>query len=339
MGLLRNILIVIFINTSTSLVAFAQANLVINPGFEDTIPWESGEVSLQRMIPPWFAYQGSPDYLSKTYSLTDIYSHDSVFGLKYCTPHSGFGFVGEFLVDKISFGSQEYFGGKLYSSLKAGKRYCLQYYLKRTISVYGTENWASDGFGIYFSKDSFVSTGWETPPYAPQVKNPDGNVIYDTSWIAMSGSFIAEGGELYFIVGNFKDADQTTFDPPSPYASTYYFFDDFSVWYCDSSTITQIDIDPLLPGQHLPKDTAVENPDLPLIIPNLLSVYGNSTWQIGNLQPNTEVTMYNALGQLIFRSENYANELTADQLAAGMYFYEITPPQQEKQKGKLVVAR
>ncbi|MBS1659003.1 MAG: gliding motility-associated C-terminal domain-containing protein, partial [Bacteroidetes bacterium] len=78
---------------------------------------------------------------------------------------------------------------------------------------------------------------------------------------------------------------------------------------------------------------------LPLIIPNLLSAYGNSTWQIGNLPPKTEVMLYNALGQLVFRSENYANELTAAQLAAGMYFYEISPPQREEQKGKLVVIR
>ncbi len=317
----------------------AQQNLVINPGFEDTIPWESGEVSLQRMIPPWFAYQGSPDYLSKIYSLTDIYSHDSVFGLKYCTSHSGVGFVGEFLIDKISFGSQEYFGGKLYSSLKAGKRYCLQYYLKRTTSVYGTENWASDGFGIYFNQDSLISTGWETPPYTPQIKNPDGNVIYDTSWIAMSGSFIAEGGERYFIVGNFKDADQTTFDPPSPYASTYYFFDDFSVWYCDSTTITEIETDPLLPHQHLPPDTADGNPELPLIIPNLLSVYGNSTWQIGNLPPNTEVTLYNALGQLVYHTVDYANNLNAAGLAAGMYLYRISRAGKEDVIGKLVVVR
>ncbi|MBX7142042.1 MAG: T9SS type A sorting domain-containing protein [Chitinophagales bacterium] len=235
--------------------------------------------------------------------------------------------------------NQEYFSGKLVLPLKRGKKYCVEYYLKRGTAVYGVENWASDGFGIYFSQDSLVNDGCCLPPYTPQIKNPDGNVIYDTSWIAMSGSFIAEGGERYFIVGNFKDADQTTFDPPSPYASTYYFFDDFSVWYCDSTTITEIEIDPLLPHQHLPPDTADGNPELPLIIPNLLSVYGNSIWQIGNLQPNTEVTLYNALGQLVYHTVYYANNLHAAELAAGMYLYRISRADKEDVIGKLVVIR
>ena len=317
---------------------YAQQNLVVNPGFEDTIPFKGGIVCLETMIPPWTCWQITPDYYSTIYSISKVYTDDSVAGIRTLIPHSGYGFVGEGMAD-ATIPNQEYFSGKLVSPLKNGKKYCVEYYLKRGTAVYGVENWASDGFGIYFSQDSLVNDACCLPPYTPQIKNPDGNVIYDTSWIAMSGSFIAEGGERYFVVGNFKDADQTTFDPPSPYASTYYFFDDFSVWYCDSSTITEIEIDRLLPHQHLPPDTADGNPELPLIIPNLLSVYGNSIWQIGNLQPNTEVTMYNALGQLVYRSKNYMNELTAAQLAAGMYFYDITPPQREEQKGKLVVIR
>jgi hypothetical protein len=290
------------------------------------------------MIPPWNAWQSSPDYLSEIYSATHLNSNDSAFSKKYCTPHSGSGFVGEFMIVGGENG-QEYFGGMFNTSMKPGRRYCVQYFLKRALSVYGSENWASDGFGIYFSKDSIVSNGWGVPPYAPQIKNPDGNDIYDTSWIAMVGSFIAAGGERYFIVGNFKDADETVVDPPPPFGSTYYFFDDFSVWYCDSTTITEVEIDPMLPHQHLPPDTADQNPELPLIIPNLLSVYSNSTWQIGNLQPNTEVTLFNALGQLVYHTVDYANNLNAAGLAAGMYFYQVTPALSEKRKGKLVVIR
>jgi hypothetical protein len=78
---------------------------------------------------------------------------------------------------------------------------------------------------------------------------------------------------------------------------------------------------------------------LPLIIPNLLSVYGNSIWQIGNLLPNTEVALYNALGQLVYHTVNYANHLTAAELAAGMYLYRISRAAKEDVIGKLVVVR
>jgi hypothetical protein len=338
MVIIRKFFLLLWVKVLVIQGLFGQVNLVINPGFEDTIPFVQGPVALQSMIPPWFVYQPTPDYYNQMYSITAVFSRDSVAGVKTCIPHTGFGFVGAFLMVK-SVNGQEYFGGKLSSSMKSNRRYCIEYFLKRATPVYGTESWASDGFGIYFMKDSSTSAGWETPPYIPQIKNPDGNVIYDTTWIAMGGSFIAQGGERFFIVGNFKDADETVFDPPSQYASTYYFFDDFSVWYCDSTTITEVEIDPMLPHQHLPPDTADQNPELPLIIPNLLSDYGNSTWQIGNLPPHTEVTLYNALGQLVYHTVSYASNLNAAALAAGMYFYEVTPAGSERRRGKLVVIR
>jgi hypothetical protein len=315
----------------------AQNNLVVNGGFEDTIAFIPGLVVLQSMIPPWYNYQLTPDYYSLVYSFAKVYSFDSIIGYSAVAPHEGNGFVGMFMAIRET-GAQEYMGGELSKNLIAGRRYCTKFFLKRGVPIFGAPPYASDGFGIYFSKDTIDSAACCTPPYSPQIRNPYGNVIYDTTWIAMEGSFIAEGGERFFIVGNFKDADETVFDPASQYADTYYFFDDFSVWYCDSTTITEVEIDPMLPHQHLPPDT-VETPELPLIIPNLLSVYGNSTWQIGNLPPNTEVTLFNALGQLVYHSVNYANNLNAAGLAAGMYFYEVTPALSEKRKGKLVVIR
>jgi hypothetical protein len=108
---------------------------------------------------------------------------------------------------------------------------------------------------------------------------------------------------------------------------------------CDTVQLPVLDIDAQLPQQHWPVDTVEQAPELPLIIATLLSIYGNSTWQIGNLPQNSKVSLFNALGQLVYRSENYAHELTARQLAAGMYFYEITPPAADMQKGKLVVIR
>lgn len=328
----------VWANLASAQLVLGQVNLVCNPAFEDTIVFQSEFRLLELMIPPWSTWQSSPDYFSKLYSASKSYSVDSVAGIGSLIPRSGHGFIGALMANSYT-GDFEYFSGKLTSPLRPAKRYCVNYFIKRGILVYGTENWASDGFGIYFAKDSLVNDTCCLPPYTPQIKNPHGNVIYDTSWIAMSGSFIAEGGERYFIVGNFKDADQTTFDPPSPYASTYYFFDDFSVWYCDSTTITEVEIDPLLPHQHLPPDTVDGNPQLPLIIPNLLSVYGNSTWQIGNLQFNTEITLYNALGQLVYHTVNYANNLNAAELAAGMYIYRISRADKEDVIGKLVIVR
>ncbi|MBS1658388.1 MAG: gliding motility-associated C-terminal domain-containing protein [Bacteroidetes bacterium] len=306
----------------------------MNPSFEDTIPFGGigTEFTLSSYIKSWYAVQLSPDYFSTSYSISQWYSDTSGPYYSNVGAMDGSGNVGEFLYS-YDLDVHEYFGGSLSSPLQPGRKYCFEFYFKRATFKFHMVDYASDGLGAYFTKDSIrmPPSAYEPLPFVPQVRNPYGNVLFDTVWVPFTGEFIAQGGEKYFIVGNFRSGEETVVSPPPTIGSeTYYFFDDFSVWYCDSTTITEIEIDPGLPHQH---------PVLPLIIPNLLSAYGNSTWQIGNLPPKTEVMLYNALGQLVFRSENYANELTAAQLAAGMYFYEITPPQREMQKGKLVVVR
>ena len=314
-----------------------QQNLVLNPSFEDTIPFGGigTEFTLSSYINSWYAVQLSPDYFSTAYSIVKWQSDSVDPYFANLGAHLGHAYVGQIQYE-YQLGYEyhhEYFGGKLLKPLISNKKYCVEFFYKR--AYYGEYDYflSSDQLGIFFTVDSIKMppSAYEPLPFVPQVRNPYGNVLFDTVWVPFTGEFIAQGGEKYFIVGNFRSGEETVVSPPPTIGSeTYYFFDDFSVWYCDSTTITEIEIDPGLPHQH---------PVLPLIIPNLLSAYGNSTWQIGNLPPKTEVMLYNALGQLVFRSENYANELTAAQLAAGMYFYEISPPQREEQKGKLVVIR
>lgn len=68
-----------------------------------------------------------------------------------------------------------------------------------------------DGFGMYFSKDSIKHLRpTNFFQYKPQVSNPDGNIITDTAnYTLISGEFVAQGGEEYLTLGNFKTNNNT----------------------------------------------------------------------------------------------------------------------------------
>jgi hypothetical protein len=66
-------------------------------------------------------------------------------------------------------------------------------------------------------------------------------------------------------------------------------------------------------------------------------IYSGQTFFIRALEPNTQVSVYNALGQLIFTSTNYQNDLLADELSSGIYFYRMIPPDGLERNGKICV--
>ena len=130
---------------------------------------------------------------------------------------------------------REYIGGILSDTLKQGHEYCVSFY----VSVAEKLKYVVDGIGLFLSTDSAVDYTINTNlSFVPQISNPSGNIIYDTlNWVQISGTYIANGGEKYLTIGNFKDNANTLIDsinnnvPQSRYES-YLFIDDVSVIDC-----------------------------------------------------------------------------------------------------------
>jgi hypothetical protein len=122
-------------------------------------------------------------------------------------------------------------GGILLDTLRQGHEYCVSFY----VSVAEKCKYVTDGIGLYLSVDSAVDYTINTNlSFVPQISNPAGNIIYDTlNWVQISGTYIANGGEKYLTIGNFKDDANTMIDSTSSTGnSAYYFIDDVSVIDC-----------------------------------------------------------------------------------------------------------
>ena len=214
-------------------------NLVLNPSFEDTIACPT-TTAIPMQCEYWYtANIGSPDYFSEQ---PDIFCGTSPVPLSnagYQYARTGIAYVGlGTFVSSIfpnGINRREYIGGELSDTLKQGHEYCVSFY----ISVAEELKYVTDGIGLYLSIDSAVDYTINTNlPFVPQISNPSGNIIYDTlNWVQISGTYIANGGEKYFTIGNFKDDANTLIDsinnnvPQSRYVS-YLFIDDVSVIDC-----------------------------------------------------------------------------------------------------------
>ncbi|MBS1645192.1 MAG: T9SS type A sorting domain-containing protein [Bacteroidetes bacterium] len=129
---------------------------------------------------------------------------------------------------------RDYLQGKLSSTLKAGKQYCVSFY----VNLEEISGYAIADIGAYFDNGSIDTTqfcGIPQTQYTPQVVNKNGVITDTANWTKIEGSFIAKGNEQFITIGNFKDRLTTTtvtvpinnYNNGSP--TSIYLIDDVSV--------------------------------------------------------------------------------------------------------------
>lgn len=194
-------------------------NLVINPGLENYITCPGFGQFSNSYINNWSKPSwGSTDYYHT--SCVGINPNDQL-------PHSGHAYFG---VIAYNYGTEyrEYATGELSSPLVAGTLYQVEFY----VSLNDGYIQAVEEMGAYLSATA-------PGPYAnslhipvtPQIQNNTGILGDTASWMLVSGTFTATGGEQYITIGNFNDDSATTIAMVGSTGSygTYYFVDDISV--------------------------------------------------------------------------------------------------------------
>ncbi len=227
-------------------VVFGQQNLVPNYSFEDytTCPSGANLYNVRNNCQPDLWYK--PDLKLAAYynacavdpaDYSYVPNHLLTSGLSYQLARTGVAYIGMFYYNGAD--SRNYFQVKLTDSLKKNK--C--YYAESYVSLGNSWKRACNNQGMLFTKQAvYVDTNAiplvKLLPANPQVVNHGNSIISDTlNWVKVSGVFVAEGGEQYLTLGNFKNNLQTAsavVNPSGGYDGAGYYVDDVSVYALDS---------------------------------------------------------------------------------------------------------
>ena len=256
----RNILLLtFFLNLG---FAFSQ-NLVINPSFESTVNGCAGfpfPVEGFTDLNDWDNANSnapgdscsSPDLFSTCNAgITGILGvPDNALG--YQNARTGNKYAGIINYSApFGFNDQyrEYIQGHTTSALVAGQTYCVSMF----VSLANDSPWASNNMGVYFSNTQVLrdACAGSSPRInvTPQL-NYSCAVINDTTsnWFRIQWNYVANGGETYFVIGNFFNdaATNSVSTGASSLQNTfaYYYIDDVSIV---PNTCCYADISPVGP--------------------------------------------------------------------------------------------
>ena len=229
---------IICFNILCLIIISRAQNLVPNPSFESNT--NCTNIYITNSI-PWCMSSsgaGSSAYYNSCFSnplhSTPTQTYDACFK-SYQLPHSGVAYID--IGSYVMSGTQESTVPqiKLIDTLKAGKIYCVTYY----VSVWNNAVYTIDKLGALLTPTPFPCfvAGGPTVAiagqYTPQVVTTPGIAIGDTlNWTEVSGSFTALGNEAHLAIGDFfthaQHYIQTTY-PTNCNGLAYYYVDDVSV--------------------------------------------------------------------------------------------------------------
>jgi len=294
----------------------SQVNLVPNPGFENVIYCDTMLGSISRgNLPPWDAPSlGSVD----GFNACAIGGFDPGFGVPnnnwgYQYPHSGNGYVGGAGYGGFSVpgaGGREYIQVELDSILVAQVMYCGSFY----VNLSNKSKLASNNMGMYFSDIHYSGGGYSTLNLIPQIN--DTNIVSDTAgWTLVSGSFIAQGGEKYIIVGNLYDDVSTDSVHLNGTANmSYYFIDDVDVHRC-----VQVGVNEL--GVKSEELSLFPNPAQGELGIRYFDKLSKTELGIKNIK------IYDVMGEMVISQLSLVNSksvsIDVGNLARGIYFVEV----------------
>lgn len=208
-------------------------NMVLNPGFEEYEKCPEGYTFMDqshRLIPHWtYPSFTTPDYFNKC-STGDVKVPDNFAG--YSQPHSGNGYMGAILTGTDR-DFREYIQGELKSPMKAGQVYCVSFWYK----LANGSMFAVDQLSVYFSEQKIANGNKTYLNYKSQLNNQEGLFLDNTEeWKHYCMLYTATGNESFFIIGNFKNYENTNYvvtgkDTKNKKGKmyAYYFFDDFEI--------------------------------------------------------------------------------------------------------------
>ena len=107
------------------------------------------------------------------------------------------------------------------------------------VSLRSGSGYALDSVGMYISTVAPPSPGGALISATAQIATNAGNMVTDSNWYQITGSFVASGGEEFVTIGVFApDANLTITPTGQPNIASYYLVDDVCVTLIPHDSIT-----------------------------------------------------------------------------------------------------
>lgn len=230
-------LLLILIFVLSSLNTYSQQNLVPNPSFEQySICPNAGSQNIESSL-NWYNPTGySPDYYNACATDTTYGCSVPKNGFGYQTARTGVAYAG--IILHIATDGREYIQVQLTDSLRFGKHYSVSFFVALADSC----NYATNNVGLLLSTSPVSSGSLLYLPYTPQIQNNNltNPLTTPNTWVQISDTIIANGGERYVTIGNFNDdtsTDTTHLNNGTNWTSfSYYYIDDVSIILLDTTT-------------------------------------------------------------------------------------------------------
>lgn len=196
-------------------ICIGQTNLVPNWSFEiiDSCNFGlncSGGLT-SGLAPPWDSPTGTSSDLYNSCSTHPFCRVPSNYD-GYQNAHTGNGYVGIICYAQNT-NYREYIQTPLDSTLISQHKYCVSFY----VTLGSWLALSTNNIGMYFSPThTHIQTNYGLT-FTPQINQT--TVVGDTTnWTEITGTYIANGGEQYIIIGNFfPDSLTDTIASPSQY--------------------------------------------------------------------------------------------------------------------------
>jgi len=288
-------------------------NLIVNPGFEDTISCEEIPNSSLFACNTWF-YPNTCVSLGGSVEYFNFNCYGGGF-LDSPMPHAGDSYVGfhPFYFSGNQDENREYIEGKLMTPLALGEIYSVSLWLRLS----NRSKYAIKNLSVVFSVDSllYCDINYGTLVWPDKINNT--NLLNDsTNWQKIELIYVANGNEKYLTIGNFDTYTNTIYDYDSSKTvnAAYYYIDDVSVIEIDTN-MYDISIFP--------------NPN-----------DGNFTvnYNLGDEETGM-FYLYDAIGRKVYKKELEQNNGTLQielLLSSGVYIWEVRG-NKRVQSGKIVI--
>lgn len=291
-------------------------NLVPNPSFEDTVhcPGTPSELyDTQYWINPTAA---SPDYFNACCTIVGAVGVPSN-GFGSQTAYNGVAYAGFYAYNTVEKNYKEYIQIALSDSLIANNKYYISFY----VSLGDYSQYAVATLGAYLSKTTISSSNETTLTYTPQVQYQNNVPISDkTNWTLVSDTIVAQGGEKYITIGNFKSdsLSDTLYLGFSTSANVaYYYIDAVSV--IDVATMGMQTINRQLTFKISPNPSS-----------GSISIAGKV-----NID---ELKVSDMLGQIVYEAKPNTINTTLTLTDVGVYFITLTSGTETSTK-KVIVSK